>query len=317
MSGYSSYTNALGIRAIRVHYSASIEKDVLNADPEIARKAGLWYEMARRIYPDPNQWAQEMEINWWMAAGTRVYPEFSETLHAPELEYFNTRKVIYRAWDFGWHAPACLIAQIDEKDRLIVMKEIVGRQQTTREFAEEVIWKCAKWFHGQDSQLMRTAGYEDFCDPAGQKQSANASERSEVRDVEVLNKLKIHPSWEYGWSRKDGRSLVHQLLALREDNTPSIYVNASGCPILLQGFLGKYVYPTRKGGTAHDEPDENAHPHADIHAALRYLATGLYSALGLRRGKQPPPLQPPPPYHGYGTPARLARGTQAARWSAQ
>lgn len=302
MSGYSSYTNELGIRAIRVHYSASMEKDVTHPDPEIARKANEWYEAARRIYPDPNQWAQEMEINWWMAAGTRVYPEFSESIHTADLSSFRDRKVIYRAWDFGWHAPACLIAQIDTKDRLVILKEIVGREQTTKEFAEMVIHRCSQWF-SDESKLVRTAGYQDFCDPAGQQASAT-SEQSEIRDVEILNKLKIFPSWEYGWTRKHGRALVHQLLALRIDNTPSIYVNASSCPVLLQGFLGKYVYPPRKGGTAHDEPDENAHPWADVHAALRYLATGLYSALGLLRpmGKQLP--IPPPNFHGYGTPRR-------------
>jgi hypothetical protein len=310
VSGYSVTTNALGIRAIRVHYSASAEKNVLSTDPEVAKRAAAWYDSARLIYPDPNQWAQEMEINWWMAAGTRVYPEFSETLHTKPIEYFQSRKVIYRAWDFGWHAPVCLIAQIDEKDRLTVLREIVGKQQTTREFAEQVISKCAQWFQG-DSKLMRTAGYQDFCDPAGQKVSANGSEHSEVRDVEVLNKLAIHPSWEYGWSRKDGRSLVHQLLAQRIDGTPSMYVSATDCPVLLQGFLGKYVYPARKGGTAHDEPDENSHPWADAHAALRYLCTGLFTALGLKRQSASVTQLPPVHHHGYGTPLRPRRRAHA------
>ena len=166
------------------------------------------------------------------------------------------------------------------------------------EFAEKVIKRCATWFphHG--------AGYTDFCDPAGQKVNSGASERSEVRDVEILSKLGIHPSWEYGWSRKDGRSLVHQLLILRTDNTPSIYISSRDCPILVQGFLGKYVYPTAKDGTAHDEPREDNHPWADVHAALRYLATGLYSALGLRRNVGKPQRPEEAKYHGYGSPKR-------------
>lgn len=298
MAGYSSFENALGLRAIRIHYSASAEKDVNHADPAIAKRATEWYESARRIYPDPNQWAQEMEINWWVAAGTRVYPEFSESLHCADLDGFRERKIIYRAWDFGWHAPACLVAQLDSKDRLVVLKEIVGKEKTTKEFAQEVIKKCTNWFPDH------TAGFTDFCDPAGQKVNAGASEKSEVRDVEILNKLGIYPTWEYGWSRRDGRSLVHQLLGLRVDGTPSIYINSSSCPVLLQGFLGKYVYPPRKGGTAHDEPDENNHPWADVHAALRYLATGLYSALGLRRVKSAIPSPSRVNHHGYGIPVR-------------
>ncbi len=100
---------------------------------------------------------------------------------------------------------------------------------------------------------------------------------------------------------------MHQLLQIRVDGTPGLYVNAHQCPTLLQGFLGKYVYPARKGGTAHDEPDESAHPWADVHAALRYLATGLYTALGLRREKSAPTPNISLDHHGYGTPRRSLR----------
>lgn len=298
MSGYTAQENALGIWQVRLHYSASEEKNVNHPDPIKREKALKWYEAARRLYPDPAQWQQELEVNWWIAAGTRVYPEFSEALHTLELDGFRERKVIYRAWDFGWHAPACLIAQIDSKDRLVVLREIIGKEQTTKEFAQDVIKKCITWFPDH------VPGYTDFCDPAGQKVNAGASERSETRDVEILNKLGIYPSWEYGWSRRDGRSLIHQLLQTRIDGTPSIYVNSHGCPVLLQGFLGKFVYPPRKGGMAHDEPDENLHPWADAQAALRYLATGLYSALGLRRQKLEVKHEGKLDWHGYGTKRR-------------
>ena len=299
MIGYSAHDNALGFRAVRLHYTADPDKNPHHEDPEIAEKAQAWYDSARSKYPDPNQWAQEMEINWWVGQGQLVYPEFQETLHAPALEGFRARKIIYRAWDFGWHCPSVLIAQIDSKDRLVVLKEVVGRQQTTREFAQEVIKRCADWFP------RHTAGFTDFCDPAGQQATSTANERAEIRDVEILNKLGVFPSWAYGWSRKDGRSLVHQLLQIRLDKTPSMFVNAPDCPVLLQGFLGKYVYPPKKNGAAHDEPDETNHPWADVMACLRYLASGLYSALGLRRGAAPSgPVRRAAEYMGYGTPVK-------------
>jgi hypothetical protein len=292
VKGLSISENALDFTVIRLHYSADPAKDP-------ATEAGLkWYETTKRLFPDPIKWEQEFEINWWVAAGTRVYPEFNESQHCLDVDGYRARKPIYRAWDFGWHAPACLIAQIDSKDRLVILKEVVGNQETTRDFAKKVIEKCSAWFpaHGQ---------YRDFCDPAGQMHNSTASEKSEARDVEILQNLGIHPSWEWGWNRKDGRSLVHQLLVLRIDGTPGLYVVPSGAPVLLQGFLGKYVYPPKKGGTAHDEPDEGNHPWSDIHACLRYLCTGLYSSLGLRRpGAQPLSAPAEVAYHGYGTPKR-------------
>lgn len=286
MNGYSAAENLLGLKAIRIHYSADTDK------------GAEWIDQMRRLYPDPNAFAQELEINWYVSSGTRVYPEFTEAVHCQPLQH-RSRKVIYRAWDFGWHAPACLVGQIDPQDRLVLLREVVGREETTKQFAERVIGSCAQWYP------QHSAGFQDFCDPAGQQVNATASERSEARDVEILNKLGIYPSWQYGWSRNHGRALVHQLLAQRLDGTPSLFVDSDSCPVLLQGFLGKYVYPPRRSGQAADEPDESNHPWADIHAALRYLATGLYTSLGLRRpGYQAPVVEREMAHHGYGSPKR-------------
>lgn len=286
MKGFNVTENELGAAAVRIHYSADPAKD---AD---------WLEKTRRLYPDPNAFQQEFEINFWVAQGTRVYPQFTESQHAIPTAA-RPRKVLYRAWDFGWHAPACLVAQIDQADRLIILREVIGHEQTTKEFAEQVIFRCAQEYP------FHAAGFQDYCDPAGQHVSASASERSEARDVEILNKLGIFPKWEHGWSRKHGRSLVHQLLQVRNDGTPSLYVDAERCPVLLQGFLGKYVYPAKRDGQVRDEPDETNHPWADAHAALRYLATGLYTALGLRRpGYAPAAVTAQPAFTGYGVPKR-------------
>jgi hypothetical protein len=286
VKGLDVRTNELGFAAVRLHYSADETKG-----PE-------WFEIARKLYPDPAQWAKEFEINWWISAGTRVYPEFNEIHHCNPLEH-RDRKVIYRAWDFGWLTPACLIAQIDQRDRLIVLRELVGRDQTTKSFASDVIARCAEWYPHH------VAGFQDFCDPAGQQHKPNASERSEAQDTEILRALDIFPSWEFGWSRKDGRALIHQLLTLRSDETPSMYVHPTRCPVLLQGFLGKFVYPGTRNGQAKEDPDETLHPWADAQACLRYLATGLYSALGLRRFRYQPVIpDKAPAFHGYGTPKR-------------
>ena len=302
MKGYTSRINELGFKAIALHYSADPDKDFNHKDPAVKARAEKWFEEARRAFPDPMKWAQEMELNWWVSAGTRVYPQFTQADHCKDVDY-RTRKVIYRAWDFGWLTPACLIAQIDPQDRLCILYEVIGKNQTTKEFAGDVIAFCAQKFP------TAYGGYKDFCDPAGQQASSTASEKSEVRDVEVLKGLGIHPSWEYGWSRKDGRNLVHQLLALRLDGTPGCYVSTQGCPVLLQGFLGKYVFPPKKGGQAHDEPDESNHPWADAMACLRYLCTGLYTHLGLRKPSLAPQLQTEPQaYVGYGQPNRTRKG---------
>jgi len=297
--------NHAGWRTIKLHYSANPAHDVTHPDPEVRANAQAWLQEAQRIVADPHRWAQEMEVSFWAALGARVYPEFQESLHAPMSLLPNPRKVLYRAWDFGWHAPACLIATVDSKDRLLILRECVGRERSTRDFAQDVQAKCAQWFP------QHAPGFQDFCDPAGQQVKSIDSEKSEKRDVEVLNSIGIYPSWEYGWSRKDGRALIHQLLTLRTDQTPGIFVDPQGCQTLLQAFLGKYVFPEQLNGKLRDEPDESNHPWSDIMAALRYLGTGLYQALGLRRFRYQAVIKETPVnYMGYGTPLR---GTARAR----
>jgi len=165
-----------------------------------------------------------------------------------------------------------------------------------------VIQRSAEWWP------QHAAGFEDFCDPAGQAVKSIASEKSERRDLDVLGGFGIYPSYEWGWNRKDGRALIHRLLGLRADGTPSFYVDEAGCPLLSQAFLGRYVYKERMDGHTEEEPDDKTHPWADLMAALRYLVIGLQGRLGLMRlGYKPTEVtsaRPAPSYHGYGTPVR-------------
>ena len=300
MRGFQLSENALNFSVVRLHYTADPEHDPGHQDEKVRDRAQRWLDLQRSLWPDPNDWSREMEINFFVAAGRRVFPQFTEETHGVITSPLHRRRVLYRGWDFGWHSPCCLIAQIDGKDRLIVLKEVVGSQQTTRDFAQSVIDKCAQWFP------QHTAGFEDFCDPAGQQVQSIESEKSERRDIEVLNGLGIFPKYEHGWSRKDGRSLVHQLLRIRNDRTPSLYIDPAGCQVLVRAFLGGYCFPETKDGKIHEEPDDKIHPWSDVIAALRYLVTGLHGRLGLRRLSHLPklPVEDAVDYHGYGLPVR-------------
>ena len=99
----------------------------------------------------------------------------------------------------------------------------------------------------------------------------------------MLGGLGIHPKYQWGWSRKDGRSLIHQLLTIRSDGTPSLYVDDRACQLLSQAFLGRYIYPEKTDGSHDDEPDDKTHPWSDLMAALRYMVIGLHPRLGVSR----------------------------------
>lgn len=296
LPGMTVFENAMGIHAVRLHYAADDEKRVDHLDPRVAEGAQKWLDVQRLQYPDPNDFQREMEINWHVGKGSRVFPQFTEMYHVRPLTA-HKRKVIYRGWDFGYHAPACLLAQIDLEGRLALLKEVVGAKQITSAFADRVIERGAEWFGAH------VPGFEDFCDPAGQQVRAIESEKSERRDIDVLAGKGIHPKYEWGWSRKDGRTLIHQLLGFRTDGTPSLLLDLGGCPILGQAFLGRYVYPETLTGKTREDPNDDEHPYGDVMAALRYLVTGLHRRLALTRFKASPlaQAQARPDYVGYGT----------------
>ena len=299
MRGLTISTNAMGFTAVRLHYSCDPFKDPDNTDTAIAAEAQKWLEIQKLQFPDPNDFQREMEINFFVGKGSRVFPQFSQVYHTMPT-VFNRHKVIYRTWDFGYHAPACLFAQIDAQGRLHLIRELVGRNQITHDFAQRVVKLCEDWYP------LHAAGYEDYCDPAGQQVKSLESDKNEKRDIEVLSGLGINANYEYGWSRKDGRTLVHRLLAMRTDGTPGLRVDESTCPTLTQSFLGRYVFPETRDGRIKEEPDDDTHPWADVMAALRYLVIGLHRKLGLSRiqfGITPATLAPVD-YHGYGSPWR-------------
>ena len=122
----------------------------------------------------------------------------------------------------------------------------------------------------------------------------------------MLAGLGIHAAFQWGWNRKDARTLIHRLLQLRTDGTPSLLVDPGGCPLTSQAFLGRYVFPTTKDGRQKPDPDDDTHPWADVMAAVRYLVIGLHKRLGLMRYafSSERPAQPEPDYQGYGTPVR-------------
>lgn len=278
MKGYTASKNAMGVYAIRWHYSANPTHDPDHPDPAIAAAASEWLEKQRESYPDPNDFARELEINWHVAKGSRVYPQYTAHYHERPLEKLRP-KVVYRGWDFGWHAPVTLFAQIDGQGRLLLLKELVGAKQVISDFAGDVVRRSAEWFP------LHTPGFEDYVDPAGAQVKSIESEKNERRDIDVLAGLGLYPKYEYGWSRKDGRTLVHELLKLRADGTPSMYVDPAGCPVLSSAFLGRYVYPETQNGKLREDPNDEEHPFGDVQAALRYLVTGLHAKLALTRFK--------------------------------
>lgn len=255
LKGLSLKKNQNGFWVLFCHYSADPDKD-----PE--RNGKAWYEEARKGL-SPEQWEQEYEINFFAKLGKRVFPEFRKEVHVREVR-FNRHSPLYLGWDFGFHHPAVVMCQIDQEDRLIVLREILGESINLYSFIEKFVYPEIERL---GIEIVSHAGRREpnhniisFCDPAG-VQRVDSSTSSSVEIIRSYGFKKVQydkKSVEYGID------VIRRLLMLRNDGTPGMYVHPS-CRLLIEGFLGGYHYKEDE-----DVPEKDG-LYDHLFDALRYL----------------------------------------------
>ncbi len=205
-----------GFTVLSVHYTA----DPAKATPEFKAEA-------RKGYTE-DQWQQEMEINYIATAGKKFFPGFSKSLHCKPL--FYQEGVILRGWDFGYHHPFCAWTAIDQRDRWLILAELMGSDTTIDKFAGNV--------QKMTATLFPHCSIKDFCDPAGTQKS----DKGEKSSIEILNTLGIRPQYR-SLPILDGATIIRKRLQIRDDGTPGMLIDDSKCPILVEAFEGGCHYP--------------------------------------------------------------------------
>jgi hypothetical protein len=102
--GIEQYTTRDGVRVLRLHYSADPDKD---PDTE---KGMRWFESQVKGYPGGqagSKWQQEMEINFQIYGGRKVYPDWEERLPHVAVDPFKVPEEwpIYAGYDYGTSNP--------------------------------------------------------------------------------------------------------------------------------------------------------------------------------------------------------------------
>jgi hypothetical protein len=252
--GLSYKKNRNGFTISYLHYSADEEKDE------------EWAKEAKKSYPSLDLWNQEMELDFTKAVGRRVYPEFKQELHIYELKPIPNRE-IWRGWDFGYHHPACVWAQVDLEDRLCVLVELMGEEVVINKFAEQVIEISKKLFYGYD--------FKDAGDPAVRAKS----DKSERTTADILRSYGIRIQTRPMLVR-ERINLLRNLLLPRPDGSPRFKIDKN-CQILIDGFLGGY------SRNEEDNPDKDGY-YEHLMDALGYLVAVLYNPKTFERYRPAP-----------------------------
>jgi hypothetical protein len=217
-------------------------------------KNEAWYE-AQKARMSEDEVARELDINYNLSVRNRVFPEFTHE-HKRSLHY-NSLKPVVRVWDFGYHCPACVHLQVDDKGRLLVLSEVVGERESLKQFAQRVK------DHGQ--LHYPSARFTDYCDPAG----AQRSDKSDHTSIELLNGLGVYPQWQRS-GIQEGLERIRHLLVERRDEQPALWVDPDHCPLLVEAFEGGYRYRSGRSEAQPSDLPYEEHPYEDVMDCLRY-----------------------------------------------
>lgn len=235
----------------RVHYSVDPEKST----PD-------WIAKAKEGMSERG-WNREYEISYDIFEGKPVYPLFTEQRHVTNLVY-TPPGILYGGWDFGYHRPAFVVAQINAEDQFCIMGEVLGEDEGIKAFGSRVLqWRRAK-FPG--------AEWIDACDPAGDQRT----DKAEFTSIQALNEIGIYPI-----SRKsnirEGIEIIDQRMRMRTDGRVGFLIDPS-CRVLIDGFKGGYRYPVvREGMTEAENPQKDGY-YDHLQDAMRYIAINVLDA---------------------------------------
>ncbi|HDY68069.1 MAG TPA: hypothetical protein ENH85_09780 [Candidatus Scalindua sp.] len=216
-----------------------------SSDSDFATFHASTYENEKHLPKDYIPSLLKLPISWqkkyldgqygFTPDGKPFYQGFIERIHKRQLSY-NTEKVIYRSWDYGYRHPACSFHQIDAKGRWLILREVMGTDITIEKFGNYIKTMCKEWFSN--------VKFEDYGDPAGEQ----VSDKSEKTSVEILASLGIFVTSKPSTYR-ERKEIIERKLATLIEGIPALIVD-EGCKVIVDGFLGGYHYQVRKPGQA-------------------------------------------------------------------
>ncbi|MGI2031952.1 hypothetical protein ACRQ1B_06120 [Rhizobium panacihumi] len=215
--------------------------------------------------------------------GKPVYEKFNRLIHVARRRIdFDPRLALGIGIDISTNTlnPAAVFGQ-QKGPRIVLIDELyLGHGVGPARFAEALKRKIDEDYRG--ASKIRAWG-----DPASQY--GGDREGGQLAALEILAMvLGIPILIPFGGSNELGMRLDAVKTELRGYHEPDseLLVCPEKCPILLEGFDGKYRYKKRPdhASTEYEEQPEKTHPWSDIHDGGQYLIGGFRGRAGVIRG---------------------------------
>lgn len=225
------HDGATGARVMRIHYLA---------DPE---KRGNWAKEFRAKNPIPNtEWAREMDGDISTVEGFPVFPEYQDDVHCPEPARSGVIQphpdgILIGCWD-------CSTSTINLAFLLLQIEPTLGQVQAILEVIGqpgEAMTTFAPRVRSVLSPVIKGAQVIHMGDPAGAARQG-ATGTTAFQEAYRHGGFNIQPSTN-SWAER--HSAAVWLLTNRigeNDEYPRFCMSGVGCPVLRDGFNGKYKW---------------------------------------------------------------------------
>jgi hypothetical protein len=253
---YSLLKNKL-FKVHTVHYSKRPDRDA------------AWVASSKPGW-DEERWAREQELTIAAVGVKRIFSTFTMNAHVNGNLRVVSNSTIYRSWDFGYHRPAVIFAQIDSLDRISILEEIVGKDELIDNFADRILAFTNLHFPG--------CGVRDFCDIAG----TQVNDKTEKTSIQILQSKGIRPTYRKV-NDEDGFNLIRRKMSTFIGDRPAFQVHPN-CQILIDAFLFGAVYgvdgitPKFDGQDEYGQKEKGYYGH--LIDALKYFLGNVYAISG-------------------------------------
>ncbi|MGB9736501.1 MAG: phage terminase large subunit [bacterium] len=212
--------------------------------------------------------------NWGVSfAGKPVFLEFKPQFHVGKFEY-NPALPIYRAWDFGFHHPAVILAQIDVDMRVWIIDLMLG----TDIYLDDFYQKHLELFYRNNIDPDKVQIY-DCGDIAG-------SHRSGSNFTEITTLKGLYPQLKFRARYINVAQKINRIRRLLSQtykgNQPMLIINSTeGTKLLINAFLGGYHYPMQFKVAGEETPEKDGF-YDHIIDALGYLLANYYNFVTIK-----------------------------------
>lgn len=230
----------------------------------------------RQVTSKPEDWINVFLLGNYGSTkdGKPVYPEYNDKIHCLTKNVEAERGLpIVLGWDFGL-TPACVIAQVTGRGKIIILDELVSEDMGIRQFANEIV---------KPLLVNKYSGFTTYSvgDPAGNIR-AQTDERTCLQELLEAG-ITTEPAPTNDFIPR--REAVAFYLTRMSDGQPAFALNPR-CTMIRKGLGGRYKFERLKTtGNARykDRPVKDIYSH--IQDALQYLCLRVRSGLSPMRAR--------------------------------